>query len=165
VDAEVFWLTGLAGVGKTTIAKAMHHRLVADGKQTVLLDGDALREALGGIHGYAIDERRYLAECYGRLCKMFADQGSNVVCATVSMFSSVRQWNRDHIDGYREIYITAPEADLLARRPLYREAPKSEVVGFNPTYELPENPDVVIVNDGQLSPAELVSQILTQCKV
>ena len=96
----------------------------------------------------------------GRLCKMF---GPGIECrrATVSMFSSVRQWNRHHIDGYREIYITAPEADLLTRRPVSR-GPEIRSRRVQPMYRLPENPDVVIVNDGQLSPAEIVSQILAQ---
>ncbi|TJZ74051.1 adenylyl-sulfate kinase [Chitiniphilus eburneus] len=157
----VYWVTGLAGAGKTTIGTALHRHLRESGRHVVMLDGDRLREVFGGQHGYSVEERRHLAMCYARLCKLLADQGCDVVCATVSMFASVRQWNRDNLAHYCEIYIVAPEDHLFARRAFYSDNTSShEVVGLNPAYELPVNPDVTIENDGRRTPEQLVAEIL-----
>ncbi len=159
---HVYWVTGLAGAGKTTIGTALHQRLLEAGRRAVLLDGDRLREVFGGQHGYSVEERRHLAMCYARLCRMLADQGADVVCATVSMFNAVRQWNRDHIAGYREIYIVAPEDHLFERRAFYSDHTAShDVVGLNPAYELPTNPHVLVQNDGRHTPEQLAEQILS----
>ncbi|SMC23424.1 adenylylsulfate kinase [Andreprevotia lacus DSM 23236] len=161
-DARVYWVTGLAGAGKTTIGTALYERLLAAGRRAVLLDGDRLREVFGGQHGYSVEERRHLAMCYARLCKMLHDQGADVVCATVSMFAAVRHWNRSNIDGYSEVYVVAPENHLFERRAFYADpAASHEVVGLNPAYELPTNPDVIIHNDAQTAPAQLAEHILS----
>jgi cytidine diphosphoramidate kinase len=158
----VFWVTGLAGSGKTTIGEALCSALRSRGRLAVQLDGDRLREAFGGQHGYSIEERRHLSMCYARLCKLLADQGTDVVCSTVSMFDSVRRWNRDEIAGYREIYLTAPQQQLLERRAFYSDATASQdVVGLNPAYELPSTPDLQLHNDGQIAPAQVAQWILT----
>ena len=33
---------------------------------------------------------------YSRLCAMLQRQGMNVICCTISMFDSVRDWNREN---------------------------------------------------------------------
>jgi adenylylsulfate kinase-like enzyme len=159
-SGEVYWVTGLAGAGKTTIATALQRRLRQSGRAVVLLDGDALRAVLGDRYGHSVEERRYLAGCYGRLCQTLAAQGTDVVCATVSMFHSVRERNRTAIAHYHEIYVTAPRPDLEARRSFYRDAPAADVVGLCPLYELPDNPDLIIANDGGRTPDELAELIL-----
>ena len=40
----VIWFTGLSGCGKSTIANAVDAMLIAQGRATVLLDGEALEE-------------------------------------------------------------------------------------------------------------------------
>ncbi|GAA5786456.1 adenylyl-sulfate kinase [Chitiniphilus shinanonensis] len=159
---RVFWVTGLAGAGKTTLGGALYRRLLDAGCRAILLDGDRLREVFGGQHGYSVEERRYLAMCYARLCSMLADQGADVVCATVSMFASVRQWNREHIPGYREIYVVAPVDHLLERRAFYSDpAISQDVVGLNPAYELPTDPHLLIENDGRRTPEQIAEEILS----
>lgn len=39
------WLTGLPGAGKSTVAHALHDLLEERGLDSLLLDGDDLREA------------------------------------------------------------------------------------------------------------------------
>ena len=41
------WFTGLSASGKSTIASALHHRLVEQGCLSRILDGDHLR---GGVN-------------------------------------------------------------------------------------------------------------------
>jgi adenylylsulfate kinase len=158
----VYWVTGLAGAGKTTIASALRDRLISAGRAVALLDGDAIRLALGGVHGYEVQDRLYLAGCYGRMAQLLAGQGLDVICATVSMFESVREWNRANIPGYVEIYVDAPDEVLHRRRELYSRADPGQVVGQGASYELPTRPDMTVINDGRLSPDEIARTVMQQ---
>lgn len=161
----VFWITGLAGAGKTTIGALLAGRLTRAGPKLVFLDGDGLREMLGNTFGHGPEERLRLARCYARLCGMLSEQGIHVVCATVSMFHEVREWNRGHLRSYREIYIRAPMAVLIRRDPkrLYSDAAggsAKQVVGVDLPSEEPRTPDVVLDNDGSRTPEDIVDELL-----
>lgn len=162
----VIWLTGLPGAGKTTIAKLLLIKLRELEKQAILLDGDALREALKQ-HTYDIESRKSLALTYSRLAKMFSGQGSIAICATVSMFDSVRTWNAENIESYFEVYIKVPD-DILRQRNqknLYSSATSGEtsnVHGFDLAVEEPKAPNLVLFNDGNLAPEKLVLNILEE---
>jgi adenylylsulfate kinase-like enzyme len=166
----VIWLTGLPGAGKTTIATLLLERLHILGKQTLLLDGDALRNALQ-LSNYDTDSRKKTALTYARLGKMFSIQGSIAICATVSMFDSVRQWNADNISDYFEVYIKVSDEVLIARnqKGLYSTNTTGEatnVHGFDlaaiKQIETPKTPHLVINNNGLESPDVLVDKILAQ---
>ena len=75
-EGRVIWITGLSGAGKSTIARAAVSQLRARGELPVLLDGDAIREAIADPHT-AHDPASRLANAYrvSRLAKLFADQG------------------------------------------------------------------------------------------
>lgn len=160
----VYWITGLAAAGKTTLATRLVERLRLSGRPTVLLDGDRMRAVLGAQAAYTPEDRRHLAFTYARLGHELAGQGFDVVCATISMFHAVRDWNRAHIRRYREIYLRVPQAVLRARDPkgLYARhahGMQPHMVGQDVAPELPLNPDLVIDNDGALSPDQAVDLI------
>lgn len=141
---RVIWITGLSGSGKTTLANALLPRLPPP---RLLLDGDEMREALSPIAGgYDVDSRKRLAHTYARLCKLIASQGTTVVCATISMFHEVREWNRLHLPNYCEVYLEASEAVLKERdfKKIYRETAgqASHIVGQTIPPELPKAPDI-----------------------
>jgi adenylylsulfate kinase len=161
VAGRVYWITGLAGAGKTTLASALAQRLAQEGTRAILLDGDALRAALGQQSDYTPSARLQLAMGYVRLCKLLADQGFDVICATVSMFNEVRAWGRQQIDGYKVIYLRAPHADLCARRSIYSDAQtRHEVVLPEHGYQLPDDADLILDNDGLHTPQQLADRIL-----
>ena len=62
---RLIWITGLAGSGKSTIAKALTSALKDQGEFVVYLDGDLLREAFGNEYGYDRATRQMLS--LGRL--------------------------------------------------------------------------------------------------
>ena len=96
----VYWITGPAGAGKTTIGKLLYEKIKETEPNTVFLDGDTLREVFGNDLGYSKEDRRKCAMRYSRLCAMLQSQGMNVICCTISMFDSVREWNRANISNY-----------------------------------------------------------------
>lgn len=160
----VIWLTGMPGAGKTTLAQLLLRCLRELGKQSVLIDGDSVREALSS-HAYDRESRNALSNTYSRLAKMFSEQECMAICSTVSMFDSVRDWNRENITEYFEVYIKVPLEILQQRnqKNLYAqdtEDTSKNVLGFEFDIEEPKNPDLTLINDGGLTPQALVDKIL-----
>ena len=161
----VYWITGLAGAGKTTIGKLLYEKMREEYPNTVFLDGDTLRKVLGDDLGYTKEDRRKCAMRYSRLCAMLQEQGMNVICCTISMFDSVREWNRENISNYKEIYVKVSMDTLRARdqKGLYSgktDEMWKDVVGIHMKVEEPKKPDLVLVNDGERTLEEQLREIL-----
>ena len=162
---NVYWITGLSGAGKTTIGKLLYEELRKDYANTVFFDGDILRKAFGDDLGYEREDRIKCAMRYARLCDMLERQDINVICCTISMFHCVREWNRENIRNYHEIYIKASMETLQARnqKGLYSAA-KANVVGVSIEFEEPKTPNLILQNDGEYTPEEQVEKILSYCR-
>jgi cytidine diphosphoramidate kinase len=165
----VWWITGLSGSGKTIVSGLVRERLLDAGHPAFLLDGDTMRGILDQTGAHTLDDRRRLAFIYSRFAREIASQGIDVVCATISMFHEVRQWNREHMPNYREIYLRVPFAELESRDPrgIYRRGrPQANpnVVGLDLPFEEPSAPDLVIDNYRGVTPAEAASRILSLCQ-
>lgn len=158
-SGTVYWITGLSGAGKTTIGDLFFKRLREEKKSVLFLDGDTLREVFGNDLGYSREDRFRCAMRYSRLCRLLAEQGQDIVICTISMFHEVRRWDRKNIKKYKEIYIEVPMEVLEQRnqKGLYQSG--NDVVGVDLETELPQNPDLVIKNDGNLPPQALVADI------
>jgi len=111
---RVFWITGLSGAGKTSLGRELSSRLRAAGRPVIFLDGDALRNAIAEDLDHTAASRRKSAMRNARMCRMLAEQGADVVCATISLFHEVQRWNRENIPGYREVYLRVPIERILA---------------------------------------------------
>lgn len=166
----VYFFTGLAGAGKTTIGGLFYRRLKERMPDAVLLDGDQLRGASGDFcpaTGVILKEERYTTEArrngaYAtfRRCKDLSDQGRDVVCCCIAMYSDVRQWNREHIENYREIYVRVSRETLYRRdqKKLYSSGAKN-VVGVDLPYDEPGHSHIVIQNDGDKTPEAIVDDL------
>lgn len=167
MDGRLYWVTGLSGAGKTTIGQLLYKELKQKYPNTVIFDGDALRQAFGNDLGYSKEERFQCAMRYSRLCKLLVEQGMHVVCCTISMFDDVRQWNRTNISNYSEIYIEVPIEVLKERnqKGLYsnvHDGHTQNVVGMDLELELPKNPDIHFLNDGSKTPEELCQLLIKE---
>ena len=165
LPGTVFWITGLSGAGKTTVATHLQESLREHGIKALLLDGDELRAAVAEDLGYLPEDRLRAAMRYARLCKLLSDQGAIVICPTISMFHECRKWNRTHIDRYLEVYLKVPYAELLGRdaKGLYAKSSQGDtehLVGLNGAFEEPASPDLVVDNHGQTSTQDAVTAIL-----
>ncbi len=161
----VFWITGLSGAGKTTIALSLRHQLQELGHTVVLLDGDTLRHILGHHFGHDPKDRQQLGFIYARLCQELAQQGLTVICSTISLFHALHQWNRENIPFYKEIYLTVPLKERQIRDPkgLYQKAHDGQITqmaGLHHDIEEPLQPDLIIANYGQTTPEMAVTAIL-----
>lgn len=160
MNGKTYWLTGLSGAGKTTIGRLWYERLRNAGEAAIFLDGDELRQVFGGQMGYTLEDRRKAAMNYARLCALLSRQGLTVVCCTISMFDSVRTWNRENIPGYVEVYIKASMETLRRRdqKGLYSVGAQN-VAGIDFQVELPEAPDLILNNDGEESPEDQIAYL------
>ena len=157
----VYFFTGLSGAGKTTIGGLFYRRLKARRNDIVLLDGDQLRRlSINKKSDYSTEKRKQGAFYNFEMCKMLADQGINVVLCSISMYNDCRAWAREYIENYREIYVKASRETLYRRdqKGLYSSGAKN-VVGVDLPCEEPESPDIVIENDGQETPEEIVERL------
>lgn len=155
----VVWITGLPGAGKTTIAKEVLRLLRARTSAVVCLDGDVVREVMGNDLGYALEDRLRNARRLARLCKLLSDQGLHVVCATVSLFRELHEWNRDNLQRYVEVYLRVTRETLIARdqKGLIRKAIAGEVdnlIGIDQPFDEPAEPHLVIDNNDGGDPPE-----------
>jgi adenylylsulfate kinase len=160
-EGTVYFFTGLAGAGKTTIGGLFYRRLKAVKNDVVMLDGDQLRRLSFNKHsGYTTEERRAGAFYNFEMAGMLADQGIDVVLCSISMYDDARSWARANIPGYREIYVKATWDTLCQRdqKGLYSSGTKN-VVGVDLPWDEPDTPDIVIENDGQQTPEEIVEHL------
>ncbi len=155
----VYFFTGLAGAGKTTIGGLFYQRLREQKPNVFLADGDQVR-SIFGRSGYSTEARQDAARRGFRLWRELAEQGIDVVVCSIAMYREIQQWNRENIENYKEIYIKVTRETLYRRdqKQLYSSGRK-EVVGVDLPYDEPQDADVVVQNDGQETPEEIVSRL------
>ena len=158
----VIWLIGLSGAGKTTIGELLYLKMKAIRPNTVFIDGDKIREVMGGELGHSLKDRKKNADRICRFCHFLEEQNIDVVCSILSLFSDSRSWNRKNFKQYLEIFIDVPIEILAQRDPkgIYRKAAKGEisnVAGLDLNFEKPSSPDLTIQNYGNNSSANSAS--------
>ena len=128
----VIWLIGLSGAGKTAIGRCVYHEWKKRESNTVLIDGDEIREIFKQNQNqadYSLEGRRQNAERIKQLCAWLDRQGINVVCNILLLFNDVSDWNREHLSSYFEVYVATPLDVVKARdsKGLYAAALSGEM--------------------------------------
>lgn len=161
---DVYWITGLAGAGKTSIGKLFFKKIKKEAPNTIFLDGDELRSIFNFNNSFSIESRLSLAYSYSKFCKLLANQNLNVVISTISMFEEVRAWNKKNIHNYNEIYIKVPMSILHKRdqKKLYSSALAGKidnVIGVDIEFDEPKYPNLICINDGSKTLNKLADEI------
>lgn len=155
----VYFFTGLAGAGKTTIGGLFYQGLRAKKNNVFLADGDQTR-SIFGRSGYSTEARKDAARRGFRLWRELAEQGIDVVVCSIAMYDEIRAWNRENIENYKEIYIKVTRETLYKRdqKGLYSSG-RTEVVGVDLPFDEPQNADFIVHNDGADTPEEIVGRL------
>tara|TARA_X000001036_G_scaffold409361_1_gene420382 strand:- start:6862 stop:7395 length:534 start_codon:yes stop_codon:yes gene_type:complete len=144
----LFWITGLSGSGKTTIAKKIKKDIQNLYGPTLLISGDDIRKIFN-FRGYSAKKRLSLVMKYCKFAKFITNQNINLIFAVVGMMNEVRAWNKKNIANYVEIYVKADLKKIIKvkKKKIYHKKNVGEIVGVSIKPEFPKKPDIVIKND------------------
>ncbi len=154
--AAVVWITGLPGSGKSTLAFAVEAALRESGMQTVVLDGDKLRDGLCSDLGFSVEDRLENMRRVGAVAKLFMMQGAVALVALVSPIRSARAGVRASLPegDFFEVYCDSPLDVCKVRDPkgMYAKAEKgliADFTGVSATYEAPLAPELSVDTGGE----------------
>jgi bifunctional enzyme CysN/CysC len=147
----VLWLTGLPGAGKSTIADLVERKLIEHGRQTMLLDGDNLRQGINSDLGFDSASRSENVRRVGEIAKLMTDAGLIVIVALVSPFRADRARAAALLPagGFVEIFVDTPlevcrQRDTKGLHALADKGRLSNLTGRDQPYEAPEQPSLVL---------------------
>jgi len=145
----VFWLTGLSGAGKSTVASAVEKVLFDKGMKVVLLDGDTLRAGLNTDLGFTEKDRKENIRRTLEVAKLFENTGHIVICSLISPYRQERELMKAQTRNGHEVYIKASVETCIKRDPkgLYKKALKGDIknfTGISSPYEVPSAPSLII---------------------
>lgn len=149
-DQRVYWLTGLSGAGKTTLAYALRDRLEHDGYRCVVLDGDELRKSINSNLGFSEYDRTENVRRVAEIATLFRQSGCVVIVAVISPTPAQREMARQIVgEGFTEVFVDTPLDVCESRDPKghYRRARQGRLTGFtgvSAKYVPPQHAEIVI---------------------
>jgi bifunctional enzyme CysN/CysC len=149
----VFWMTGLPGAGKSTLARAAETLLFRRGLDVVVLDGDTLRARLSSDLGFSPADRTENVRRAAVVARLMADAGLVVLVALISPLTEDRALARAVVgEDFHEVFVDAGRDVCEARDPkgLYAAARAGRLSGFtgvDAPYDRPTAPDLVVRTD------------------
>jgi adenylylsulfate kinase len=168
----VVWLTGLSGAGKTTLARALTQKFLAEGLRVEVLDGDEVRENLSKGLGFSKEDRDTNIRRIGFVARLLARNGIVVLASAISPYRQSRDDVRNTVESeggrFVEVFVRCPIDALVERdvKGLYKKALAGEITNFtgiSDPYEEPLNPECVVDSSIQTiaESAEVVLEHLT----
>ena len=161
----VLWFTGLSGAGKSTIANLVERRLHAQGRHTMILDGDNVRHGLNRDLGFTEADRVENIRRIAEVAKLFVEAGLIVLVSFISPYRAERMLARDCVEEgeFLEIFVDTPVDECRRRDPkgLYRKADAGQLrnfTGVDAPYEPPLDPEIRL-NTMSGSPEALAEEV------
>ena len=169
----IFWLTGLSGAGKTTLAMAAEKALFEKGINVVVLDSGNIRCGINRDLGFDPKDRAENIRRTGYMAELMAQSGQVVIAALIAPYRADRRTIRDRTGTlYHEIAVKADLDTCEQRDPLglYKKARIGEMppmtgMSKDAPYEDPANPELIIDtcnNDIDFCVGQLVNYIEQQ---
>lgn len=167
---KTIWLTGLSGAGKSTLVNELEKRLFAEGRHTMVLDGDNVRMGLNKDLGFKESDRIENIRRIAEVAKLMNDAGLIVLTSFISPYMRDRRCAREAIgqESFIEVYVATSLEECEKRdvKGLYQKARTGEIPNFSgisSPYEVPENPEIVVDTTGQ-TVEESVEYLLGEIK-
>lgn len=151
-----FWLTGLSGSGKSTIAQGVERKLFDDGRLVQVLDGDNIRTGICNNLTFSSEDRQENIRRIGEVTKLFVNAGVITLNSFISPTIAVRQMAKEIVgaDDFHEIYISTDLEECERRdvKGLYKKARLGEIpnfTGIHQAYEAPTNAAFIVETKGK----------------
>jgi adenylylsulfate kinase len=164
--AQVIWLTGLSGAGKTTIAKGLEQELHNRGYLTQVLDGDNIRSGINNNLGFSEADRYENIRRIAEVSKLFIDCGIITINCFISPTDEIRDLARRIIgpENFIEVFVNASFEECEKRdvKGLYSKARRGEIrdfTGIDSPFDPPLNCAIEIRTDRETA-AESVDNLL-----
>ncbi len=125
IMGDTIWLTGNSGAGKTTLANGLQERI----ENSVVLDGDEMRESISIGKGFGMDDREAHNLTVARLAVVLASRGHTVIVALIAPSPLIRRGVTD-ICNPKWVYVYRTMAERI-----------------DYPYTPPDAPHVVVDND------------------
>lgn len=143
----VIWMTGFSSSGKTTLANALSEKLNKEGKKTIILDGDEIRNFFKT--GFDKQSRIEHNINVGKMASLFESQGFIVIVSLISPYMEARNKCREMAKSFFEVYLNTPIEICESRdiKGLYEKARLGEIkdfTGIDSPYEKPLNPEITL---------------------
>ena len=125
----IIWLTGLSGSGKTTVNKILQQLLIKKKIDTIMIDGDVVRELYGNDLKFHESDRIKQIKRIQNLAKIFDKSKRIVLVSALYSNQSLLKNNRKNFKKYFEVYLKAPISILKKRdiKNLYKPALKNKI--------------------------------------
>lgn len=156
----LFWVTGLSGSGKSSIAKKIWPTIKRKFGPTILVNGDDMR-SIFELNKYDKKSRLSNAINFSKFSEFITSQGVNVIFANIGMFHKARERNRYKIKNYIEIYIQAKLNKIIkkGKKKIYKKN-ATNIVGKDIVPELPISPDIKVINNFKKNINQLSNEVV-----
>lgn len=163
---RTWWLTGLSGAGKTTLAHALATALRARSEPACVIDGDELRAGLCQDLGFDAASRAENVRRAAHMARLLNANGVHAVVALISPAAAARAQAYATIGPGRclEVHVNTPLAVCEQRdaKGLYaraRAATLAQMTGVQAPYEPPAQPALRIDTSATPVPAAVLQML------
>ena len=138
----ILWISGISGVGKTTLARKLYKLIKKKTNNVVWIDGDQFRKIFNNDLKYTLKDRNKNAQRICSFVKFLSSQNINIILSANLTSNKYRSWCKKNLKNYISVYIDSSLDNLFKRdkKNIYNNKKlKKNVVGLGikknrPTY-------------------------------
>jgi adenylylsulfate kinase len=166
---KTIWLIGPSGAGKTTIGKELKNKLEKTGRQSVLIDGDELRNTICKDLGFSYHDRLQQTIRASYMAKAVNQGGAWAIVCLITPFQEFREKAREIIgDNISIVYLESSKETRIERDPkgLYKKAIAGELdsklTGYDGVFDIPQSKEALTIStDSNKTIDESVDEIIS----